>query len=144
MALPKIVYHPLTVDVTVTCVRGPQNFSCGYKTRAWDNVASSGLRERVFEGNDMLISFGMGHLIADDDLDDWTAFMKWALQGGTFKFYPAAALTDYYNCVSDDTDFSVTAVAPKRYAATFRFRIVPDSQAPADPSAVVKKYLGVS
>jgi hypothetical protein len=144
MSLPKIVYHPLTVDVTLQCSKGPVGFACHYKSRVHDNVATSGLRERVFEGNDMLISFNMPFLSVTDDLPGWMSFAQWALAGGSFKFYPDAALSDYYNCVSDDEGLPLTYVAPGRYSTGFNFRIVPDSQAPADPGVVMKRFYGVT
>lgn len=144
MGLPKIVYDPGTGAVELEFLRGPQRFQCGYSTRAHDNLATSGIRERVLEGNDILISFNMPHLGIGDDLPEWAAFMKWALGGGQFDFYPDADLPDYYHLISDDDGFAPMRTAPGRYGAGFRFRVVPDEQAPADPSVVMERFYGVA
>ena len=143
MALPKIVYDAGAGNVTLQFVRGPQRFQCGYQTRAHDNLATSGIRERVLEGNDILIAFGMVHMRVEGDLPEWSAFMKWALGGGQFDFYPDADLPDYYHCVSDDEGFAPQWTAPGQYGAEFRLRVVPDGQAPADPSEVIQRFYGV-
>ncbi len=145
MSLPKIVYNPGGGDVTLQFLRGPQDFKCFYRSRVHDNLATGGLRERVVEANDMLITFGMGAMRITDDLDDWAAFMAWALAGGQFSFWPDAALaTDYYHCVSDDEGFEYSRNAPGQYGAAFRWRIVPDSQAPANPGVVMKRFYGIA
>lgn len=145
MSLPKIIYNAGAGNVTLQCVRGPRDFRCGYKTRAHDNLATSGLRERVFEANDILISFVMEQMAVTSDLPSWTAFAQWALSGGAFKFYPDAALSDYYNCVSDDDGFEPARTGPGRYSAAFHFRIVPDGQAPdGGPGEVLERFYGIA
>jgi hypothetical protein len=143
MGLPKIIYDAGSGDVTVQFVRGPQNFRCYWKSRVHDNVATSGLRERVTEGHDMMIAFEMRHIRISDDFDDWSAFMLWALDGGEFEFYPDGEETDYYHLVSDDEGWEPTRNAPAQYAAAFRFRVVPDEQAPADVNEVMERFYGV-
>ncbi len=143
MGLTKIIYDAGSGPVELAFLRGPQGFQCGYSTRAHDNLATSGIRERVLEGNDILIAFRMDHLAVEEDLPEWAAFMKWALGGGQFDFYPDADLPDYYHCVSDDEGFEPVRTGPGRYGVGFRIRIVPDEQAPADPSVVMKRFYGV-
>ena len=139
----KIVYNPGSGDVTLTSVRGPNNFQCAYRSRVHDNLATSGFRERVFEASDMVISFTMPAMVVDGDLPDWCAFMTFALAGGQFDFYPNSALSDHYHCVSEDEGFAPARVAPARYSASFRFQIVPDDHAPGDPAYVLQKFYGV-
>lgn len=140
---PKIVYDAGAGPVTLQCVDGPKDFHCYYKSRVHDNVATSGYRERVFEHSDMLISFTMPAMTVGDALPAWNAFMTWALQGGTFNFYPNSQLADYYHCVVEGDGFDPVRVGPGRYSATFTFRIVPDAYAPGDPAFVLQKFYGV-
>ena len=144
MALPKIVYDAGSGPVTLAFLRGPRDFQCIFDARAHDNLATSGIRERVVEANDILIGFTMGHMRVEEDLPEWVAFMSYALYGGQFEFHPDADLPDYYHCVSDDAGFAPARTGPERYAAGFQFRIVPDGQAPADPSEVMKRFYGVA
>ena len=139
MPFPKIVYNSLTLAFT----RGPSGFSAAWKSRLHDNLATSGLRERVVEAHDLLISFTMPALRVADDLPAWTAFTAWALDGKQFDFYPDAAAAAYYHCVSDDDAFNLTRTAPGQYSATFKLRIVPDAQAPTGPDAVLSAFYGL-
>lgn len=146
MGLPRVTYNAGAGQVVVQCVRGPQNFVCKWETRAHDNVATSGVRERVVEAHDLMIAFEMRHMKvgAGEDLEQWAAFMKFALGGGQFLFSPNSDLADFYNCVSEDEGFEVSRAGPGVYGASFKFRIVPDAQAPADPGVVMKRFYGIT
>jgi len=146
MPFPKLVYTSTTFPFTPTTLpftRGPVNFSVAWKSRVHDNLATSGLRERVVEAHDLLIAFTMPALRVADDLAAWTAFMSWALDGKQFDFYPDGSVGTYYHCVSDDDAFDLTRTAPGQYSATFKFRIVPDSQAPGGPDDVLGAFYGL-
>ncbi len=144
MGLPRVTYDAGAGQVVVQCVRGPQSFMCKWETRAHDNLATSGVRERVVEAHDLLITFEMRHMKVAEDLPEWVAFMKFALGGGQFLFSPNSDLADFYNCVSEDEGFEVTRTGPGMYGAGFKFRIVPDAQAPGDPGVVMKRYYGIA
>jgi hypothetical protein len=114
-----------------------------------DNVSTAGFRERVVECLPILITFAMQNMSEWDqtDLTAWYNFMTFALGGGEFKFYPNVAgfSGEYYNCVSDDTDFEPARKGPGMYANKFVFRVVPDSQAPAGgPGQVMRRFYGVA
>jgi hypothetical protein len=140
----KIVYDAGSGSVVLNTQRGPHDFRAYYQTRKHDNLATSGVRERVLEGNDILISFRMGFMKVDDDLAAWAAFMKYALGGGQFDFYPHDTINEQYHCVSEDEGFEPERVAPGRYAAGFVFRVAPDVLAPADPGVVLKRFNGIA
>ena len=144
MGLPRIVYDPGTGIVALDFVRGPQDFKCFYQTRKNDNLSTSGLRERVTEANDILITFGMPALRIDDDLPAWGTFMKFALAGGQFDFYPNVSINEHYHCVSEDDNFTPARVGMMVYSAAFQFRIVPDGLAPATPAVVLKRFNGIA
>ncbi len=149
IALPKIVYTPSGGSpTTLQFKRGPQNFQCVYDARANDNLSTSGLRERVFEFADMLITFSMQNMLIADSTDypAWAAFMKSALPGITFAFYPNTSsgfVSDYCNCVLDDKAWKPVRQGPGRYAADFNFRVVPDIYMPSDPSVVMEWFYGI-
>jgi hypothetical protein len=140
---PQIVYNPGGGAVTLAFKRGPQNFKPYFAPRLHDNLATSGAaRERVVENADILISFEMQHVIIDDDMPGWEAFMAWALPGGQFKFYPNAAMTDFYNCVDENGKSEWAWTAPKKYKQTFLFRILQDGQAPPDTATILRRFYG--
>lgn len=141
----KIVYHPATVDVTLTFVRGPVNFKPYWDARVHDNLSTSGAaRERVVENLDILIGFETPHLIIDGDMAGWGLFVAWGLAGGAFKFYPSDALTDYYNCVLEDSKWEPVRNAPKKYAAAVVVRVLQDGQTPAGPDVVLRRFYGLT
>jgi len=142
MGLPKVSYDAGAGNVTLQFVRGPQGFKCQAKAIAHDNEATSGIRERVVERTELLLTFSMLALRVDGDLPAWATFMTWALQGGTFAFSPDSDLTDYYNCVSEDEEFSPELRGPGVYSAAFVWRIVPDALAPAGPGVVLRRFYG--
>jgi hypothetical protein len=147
MSAPKIVYNTGSGDVTLAFVRGPLDFLPEWAPVVHDNVASSGAaRERVVENRGILIPFTMpGLTVGGGDLAAWMTFMGWAIGGGAFKFYPNAALTsDWYNCVEEAGAWQPRRVAPGVYSAAFRFRVLMDSQAPADPGTVLRRFMGVT
>jgi hypothetical protein len=140
----KITYDAGAGTVTLTFKRGPSNFCVYWDGRYADNLATSGaVRERVGY-RDILLSWDMPHLVLFDDLAGWAAFEAWALDGGQFKFYPSDALTDYYNCVLEDTKFAPVRNAPGKYAAPVVVRILNDGQAPATPEIVLRRFYGVT
>jgi hypothetical protein len=139
----KIVYG--SGPTTLTFKRGPVNFRPYWDGRVHDNLASSGAaRERVVEHLDILIGFDTPHLVIDDDMAAWAAFEAFALAGGGFKFYPSDGLSDYYNCVLEDAKWEPTRNAPKKYAAAVLVRVLQDSQAPAGPDVILRRFHGLS
>lgn len=146
IGLPKVVYNPGSGDVTLSFQRGPLDFRAKYVARVHDNVSTAGFRERVVEALDLIINFGMDHMLESDatDLTAWYTFMGFALAGGQFNFYPNVNIgTEYYHCLCDDQGFEPVRKGPGRYAAAFTFRVVPDSQAPTGgPGQVMKRFYG--
>jgi hypothetical protein len=143
VALPKVVYSTGPA-VTLSFLRGPVGFHCYYHAVRNDNVATSGLKESVTERLEMLIEFQMPALAISGDYPAWAAFMKFALPGNQFQFFPNASLADYYNCTAEDQDWDPQRVGPGRYSAACKWRIVPDAQAPADPSVVLQRFYGIT
>jgi hypothetical protein len=143
---PQIVYTPSGGSATtITFTRGPQNLKPYFNGRVHDNLSTSGKsRERVVENLDILIAFEMQHQVADGDMPGWAAFLAFALAGGTFSFYPNQGLPDNYNCVLENANWEPKWNAPKKYASTYTFRVLQDSQAPSDPGVILRRLYGVT
>jgi hypothetical protein len=139
------VYTPASTAITLTFVNGPVDFSAYWELRCHDNLSTSGaVRERVIENPDILISCPMPNMVVDSDMPNWASFLAWALLGGTFQFYPCSTLADYYNCVIEGTKWMPRWKGPKRYAETVVLRVLQDSQCPADPGVVMRRFYGLT
>jgi hypothetical protein len=144
MGLPVVKYTPQGgSEVTLQFVRGPVDFQCSYAGRVQNNVATSGLKERVAEHLDMFITFRMPAMLIGGDLDAWTAFTKFALPGETFAFAPNSDVNYWFRCVTEDEDWQPARSGYRRYAANFKWRIVPDEQVPDSPGTVMKRFWGI-
>jgi hypothetical protein len=86
----------------------------------------------------------MPHLVVGDDIEGWALFEAWALDGGQFCLFPCDSLTDYYNCVLEDTEWKPEWNAPKKYGAPVVIRILNDGQAPASPAVVLRRFHGLA
>jgi hypothetical protein len=144
MAFPKVVYDPGSGPVTVAFARGPRDFMCGWSARVHDNLATSGLRERIVEARDLVITFSMPAMGVGDDLGGWSALTAWMLDGGQVDFYPDAAKAEHYHVVSDDTEWKPGRVGPGRYSQAYAWRIVPDGNAPSGPDVVMRRFYGIA
>lgn len=142
----KIVYTPDGgEETTLTFARGPVDFTPFVQGRVNDNLSTSGaVRERVTAAVDILISWQMPHMVLAGDIEQWGAFMAFALPGGQFRFYPCDSLTDYYNCVLEDQGWRPKRNAPRKYGSTVVVRVLNDSQTPADPSVVLRRFYGIA
>jgi hypothetical protein len=111
-----------------------------------DSLSTSGLvRERVVEAMDILIEFDMPHMILAGDIEAWASFMAWALPGNSFQLYPNyGVFSDYYNCVLEDSSWKPVRNAPRKHGAKVTVRILNDSQAPASPVVVLRRFYGYS
>ena len=147
MSAPKVVYNTgVGGDVTLAFVSGPVDFLPEWAPVVHDNLASSGVaRERVVENRGMLLPFAMPALrVSDGTLAGWMTFLGWAIGGGVFKFWPNAALGDWYNCVEETGAWQPKRVAPGVYTAAFCFRVLMDAQAPPDPGTILRRFMGVT
>lgn len=144
MGLPEINYNAGAGDIPLPFKRGPQGFKCAARAVVHDNDATSGVRERVIERTQLVLTFTMPALRVDDDLPAWSTFMQWALQGGSFYFMPNSDLGDYYRAISEDQEFAPERKAPGVYAAAFQWRILTDELTPASPGVVLKRFYGIA
>jgi len=130
---------------TFTLLRAPINFTPYWDVRCHDNLSTDGsARERVVENPDILIAFEAPHMVLFDDLQAWALFQQFALLGGSFKVYPWAAFSDYYNCVAEDTGWRPQRNALRKYGTNVVWRILQDGQTPATPEIVLRRFHGVT
>lgn len=63
-----------------------------YKTTRTDNIASSGVKETIFQRTDKFLVFTMEYVKIGADIAAWDAFVTSALQGIPFDYYPDSTL----------------------------------------------------
>lgn len=140
---PKVVWG--TGPTTLVFQRGPMNFMPYWAPVVHDNVSTSGVvRERVVESMPILISFELPAIRLGDDAEAWASFEAFALAGSSFQFYPNQGLADYYNCVSEDTEWKPKRNAVGQYTVPMTFRMLMDAQAAPDPVTVLRRFNGLT
>jgi hypothetical protein len=124
MANPKIVYTPAGGSEQTLNFASPPRQQPGYLKAAirHDNISTAGVRESVLERIDAFLQFTMDYIQAGSDLEDWSAFLDYALQGGPFAFYPDASQTASVNCLLENTDAQMAYKAPGLYSLTLKLR----------------------
>ncbi len=125
MANPKIVYDPGAGPQTLTFLRQPRRVPAYYANAVrHDNVASSGVREAIFERADNFFDFEMEWVGIGADVQAWNSFMQYALKGGQFSYYPDASLTAFTNFWLEDATWKPDYKAPGQYVFRMKFRQV--------------------
>lgn len=103
----------VTVTYTLPFTRQPRLVPAyNYEAIRHDNLASSGVRETVFERNDTFLEFKMEWLAVGTDADNWNVFSQAALMGVPFYYYPNSAVNSSILYLLEDT------TAKPRYKAT--------------------------
>lgn len=88
-----------------------------------DSITTSGIKQSVVERVDEFIVLPF-ETIPEADLTSWKQFMKWAIKGNQFTYYPNAADgATYYEVTVEETDYHPTYVAYKTYSLTITLRI---------------------
>ena len=122
LALPKIVY-PRGGGATLNFVYPPRKVPFrAYETVRHDNVASSGVRETVYERTDKFFEFEMEYVKLGTDVGAWDSFVQSALQGIAFDYYPDATLGSLTTYVLEDTTWHPGYKQLGMYSFTMRFR----------------------
>jgi hypothetical protein len=125
MSNPQIIYNPGTGPVTLTIVR-PMRFQCAYDYQSvrHDNIASSGVREAIFERIDTFLNFTMEWVGIGADVEAWNAFMSYALEGGQFQYFPDGSQPAYANYWLEDTNWKAAYKSPAQYTFKMKWRLV--------------------
>lgn len=122
LVVPKIIY-PSGGGTTLTFVYPPRNvpFNPLGATRH-DNFSSSGVKEAIHERADTFFEFDMENVLAGTDITNWQTFMQYALQGGTFDYYPDATLGSLTTYFLEDTGWNPTRKSLGIYTFHVKFR----------------------
>ncbi len=147
MAIPFISYG----SGPTTFLFSPQNFLPEDAPTVHDNISTSGLLERVFESNAILISFTMPGLAAGDLLI-WKSLYAWARSGSAFLLGPGGPFGPpppflyspwTFNCVLEDPGFKPKRVGLGRYSLDCKFRTVPGAlPQPQDAGSILMAFNG--
>jgi hypothetical protein len=125
MAYPKIVYNPGSGATTLTFQRGPRKVPAYFQVAArHDNIASSGVRESVVERVDNFVELEMEYVGIGADVQAWSSFIAYALQGGSFSFYPDASQSAFTNYWLEDTTWNAAYKAAGQYSFKVKLRTV--------------------
>ena len=125
MANPCIVYPSGPGTATLNFQRPPSKVPA-YSSQAvrHDNVASSGVRESVLERIDNFLDLDLDWVGIGSDVQAWAQFMSYALQGGTFAYYPDRSQSAFTNYWLEDTNWTAAYKAAGLYSFHLRFRLV--------------------
>jgi len=89
-----------------------------------DNLASSGVRESVNERIDSFLDLEMEWVGIGSDVSAWQAFMAYALQGGSFQYYPDSSQSAFTSYWLEDTNWTAAYRSPGQYSFRLKFRQV--------------------
>lgn len=107
MSFPKIKY-PTGADspTTLSFVYPPRMVPhAALQTVRHDNIASSGQAERIFEQTADFLVFTMEYVKLGSDVSAWDTFMRQALQGISFDYFPDAAVNSFTSYELEDTNW---------------------------------------
>ncbi len=122
LTVPKIVF-PTGGGTTLTFVYPPRQVP--YKTYAairHDNLASSGVRESIYERRDEFLNFTMEYVKAGADVSAWDSFMQFALTGAPFDFYVDATINSYATYVLEETSWNAAFKSLGMFSFSMKFR----------------------
>lgn len=95
-----------------------------YKAVRHDNIASSGVKEAVFERVDKFTTVNMEFVASGSDLTNWQLFIDYAIQGGAFSFFPDSDSSTFTNYTLEDQDWNAAYKSPGIYTFKLTFRQV--------------------
>jgi len=125
MSNPKIVYDPGTGPTTLTFLRPPRKLPAyQYNAVRHDNISSAGVREAVLERVETFLEFEMEWVAIGSDVQAWNQFMKFALGGGQFGYYPDASQPAFTNYWLEDTNWTAAYKSVGQYTFKLKFRAV--------------------
>jgi hypothetical protein len=125
LPLPKILYPSgASPGTTFTFVYPPREVPYkDYSVVRHDNIASSGVRESIFERMDEFLTFTMEYAKLGSDIQAWDAFIIWALQGAAFDYYPDSTVAGTHTAyVLEDTTWTPAYKQLGMYTFNVRFR----------------------
>jgi hypothetical protein len=127
LAPPKIVYTPIgsITPSTFNFARQPRNVAAYNRVaKRHDNISTAGVKEVIVERVDNFLEFDMPLVAIGADVNGWDAFMRNALQGVQFSYYPDGTQSAYTNYTLEGTNWAPTYKAPGQYSFKMTFRQV--------------------
>jgi len=125
MAYPQIIYDAGGGPVTLQFQRPPRKVPAyEFKATRHDNIASSGVRESIFERIDTFLTLEMEWVALGSDVAAWSNFMVFALRGGQFAYYADSSQPFFTNYWLEDTDWTADYKAAGQYSFKLKFRKV--------------------
>jgi hypothetical protein len=105
--IPKITYDPGTGVITLPFTFPPVGKAGAPNLTAQrtDSFSISGLKQVVYQRTDEILPVQMD-FVPLSDMPQWTAFIRFALAGGEFNYYPDATAAHWTTYTLDDTDWS--------------------------------------
>ena len=123
---PKIVYNagagPVTVAPTYPDVSKP--YMDPIEATRHDSFASSGIRQTMTERVDTIRNIVFDS-VPWSDLPMWAAWALYAVQGGSFQYYPDASATAFQTFELMDNKVTPQFVCRGLSKLAFKIRLVP-------------------
>jgi hypothetical protein len=124
--IPQFIYDPGTGPVTVTPTYADVNKPrmSNFEAVRHDSITSSGLRQSMLERVDRVLPITF-ETVPWTDLAMWEAFFAYAIEGGSFLYYPDNTATAYqtWELVDDKVAVSFASVGLAKF--TMNMRLVP-------------------
>lgn len=122
MAYPRIIYNGTTLSFTFPPVQKP--LLDDREAVRHDSITTSGLRQVTLERVDIVKHLQMEY-VPWADLTAWAAFIDYAIQGGTFSYYPDAGLSAFQTFELLDSSFAPTYNSRGITKFNLKLRLVP-------------------
>jgi hypothetical protein len=124
--IPQIIFDPGTGPITLTFTYPPVQKPYLDERHAvrHDSMSSSGIRQSTTERVDIVKVLNMESL-PWVDLPAWGAFIDYAIQGGSFQFYPDATLPNFQTWELMDDHVAPRFAFISMSKVTMQFRLVP-------------------
>lgn len=118
--VPKIVYGG--GPTTLTFDFPPRNIPYDVRqTVRHDNVASSGVRESIFEVTNIFLTVFVEYAKVSN-IAAWDSFIQWAEQGNTFKYYPDNTVNSFTTYLLEDTNWTAAFKSLGMFTFSLNFR----------------------
>lgn len=123
LVLPKIVY-PSGGGSTLNFDRPPTDVAAyEYEDYRHDNYSSAGVKESIHQRIDQFYEFTLEWESSGANIDAWATFMAYALQGGTFDYYPDGTSGTHFLYELMDTKWKAARHSLGMYSFKFKMRL---------------------
>jgi len=108
MAFPQIVYTLASGNVTLAFTYPPVQKPGARDLSATreDAITLSGIKQSWWFRTDEIFVLIMEYVDIAADMPGWDAFIRFAMAGNTFKYYPDASINSFITYTLQDTDWT--------------------------------------